>query len=87
MHAIDDDQGFSGSGTARRKGFELMASEVALGHVGLILAIEVSRLARNNADWYRLLDFCGMSDTLIGDEDSLYHPGLYSDRKIDNSPI
>ena len=82
VHTIDDDQGLSGSGTAHRRGFELMASEVALGRVGLILAIEVSRLARNNADWYRLLDFCGMTDTLIGDEDGLYHPGLYNDRLL-----
>jgi DNA invertase Pin-like site-specific DNA recombinase len=63
IRTIDDDQGLSGSGTARRKGFELVASEVALGRAGIILAIEVSRLARNNADWYRLLDFCGMTDT------------------------
>jgi DNA invertase Pin-like site-specific DNA recombinase len=82
IRTIDDDQGLSGSGTAQRKGFELVASEVALGRVGLILAIEVSRLARNNADWYRLLDFCGMTDTLIGDEDGLYHPGLYNDRLL-----
>jgi DNA invertase Pin-like site-specific DNA recombinase len=82
VHTIDDDQGLSGSGTAQREGFELMASEVALGRVGLILAIEVSRLARNNAEWYRLLDFCGMSDTFIGDEDGLYHPGLYNDRLL-----
>ena len=82
VRTIDDDQGLSGSGTAHRKGFELMASEVALGRVGLILAIEVSRLARNNADWYRLLDFCGTTDTLIGDEDGLYHPGLYNDRLL-----
>jgi DNA invertase Pin-like site-specific DNA recombinase len=82
IRTIDDDQGLSGSGTARRKGFELVASEVALGRAGIILAIEVSRLARNNADWYRLLDFCGMTDTLIGDEDGLYHPGLYNDRLL-----
>ena len=82
VHTVDEDQGLSGSGTAHRRGFELMASEVALGRVGLILAIEVSRLARNNADWYRLLDFCGMTDTLIGDEDGLYHPGLYNDRLL-----
>ena len=59
-----------------------MTSEVVLGRVGLILAIEVSRLARNNSDWYRLLDLCGMTDTLIGDEDGLYHPGLYNDRLL-----
>ena len=59
-----------------------MISEVALGHVGLILSIEVSRVARNNADWYRLLDLCGVTDTLIGDEDGLYHPGLFNDRLL-----
>ena len=59
-----------------------MTTEVALGHVGLILSIEVSRVARNNADWYRLLDLCGVTDTLIGDEDGLYHPGLFNDRLL-----
>ncbi len=82
IHIVDSDQGLSGSGTAQREGFEVIASEVALGRVGLILAIEVSRLARNNAEWYRLLDFCGMTDTLIGDEDGVYHPGLYNDRLL-----
>ena len=62
MRVIDADLGVSGAGTARREGFEGMASEVALGRVGLILAIEVSRVARNNAEWYRLLDFCGVID-------------------------
>jgi DNA invertase Pin-like site-specific DNA recombinase len=57
-----------------------MAAEVALGHVGLILGLEVSRLARNNADWYRLLDLCAMTDTLIGDADGLYHPSLFNAR-------
>ena len=66
----------------RREGFEVLASEVAMGRIGLILAIEVSRVARNNAEWYRLLDFCGVTDTLIGDEDGLYHPGLYNDRLL-----
>jgi DNA invertase Pin-like site-specific DNA recombinase len=82
VRVIDEDLGVSGAGTTRREGFEVMASEVALGRVGLILAIEVSRVARNNAEWYRLLDFCGVSDTLIGDEDGLYHPGLYNDRLL-----
>jgi len=67
------------SGRVDRSGFERMAAEVALGHVGLILGLEVSRLARNNADWYRLLDLCGLTDTLIGDNDGLYHPGLFND--------
>ena len=79
---IDEDLAQSGSGTAQRRGFDLMTTEVALGHVGLILSLEVSRVARNNADWYRLLDLCGVTDTLIGDEDGLYHPGLFNDRLL-----
>jgi DNA invertase Pin-like site-specific DNA recombinase/uncharacterized protein YndB with AHSA1/START domain len=82
VRVIDEDLGVSGSGSAERSGFEVMASEVALGRVGLILAIEVSRVARNNTEWYRLLDFCGVTDTLIGDEDGTYHPGLYNDRLL-----
>ncbi len=82
VQVIDEDLGLSGSGTARRNGFDVMAADVAMGRIGLILAIEVSRLARNNAEWYRLLDFCGMTDTLIGDEDGIYHPGLYNDRLL-----
>lgn len=79
---VDEDLARSGSGTTDRHGFALMTAEVALGHVGLILSIEVSRVARNNADWYRLLDLCGVTDTLIGDEDGLYHPGLFNDRLL-----
>jgi len=82
VRLLDEDQAVSGSGLKRREGFEVLASEVALGRVGIILAIEVSRLARNNAEWYRLLDFCGVSDTLIGDDDGVYHPGLYNDRLL-----
>ena len=59
-----------------------MTTDVALGQVGLILSIEVSRLARNSADWYRLFDLCAVTDTLIGDEDGLYHPGLFNDRLL-----
>ena len=79
---IDDDLGLSGSSAHQRGGFARMAADVALGHVGLILGLEVSRLARNNADWYRLLDLCAMTDTLIGDADGLYHPSLFNDRLL-----
>ena len=79
---IDDDLGLSGSSAHGRGGFARMAADVALGHVGLILGLEVSRLARNNADWYRLLDLCSMTDTLIGDADGLYHPTLFNDRLL-----
>src|SRR6266550_4412432 len=79
---VDEDLGLSGSGSVKRSGFARMTAEVALGHVGIVLGLEVSRLARNNADWYRLLDLCGMTDTLIGDSDGIYHPALFNDRLI-----
>ena len=79
---IDEDQGRSGSGVVERSGFAKLAAEVALGHVGLVLGLEVSRLARNNTDWYRLLDLCGMTDTLIGDGDGRSHPALFNDRLV-----
>ena len=79
---VDDDLGLSGDGTTERSGFANMTAKVALGQVGIILGIEVSRLARNNAEWYRLLDICAMSDTLIGDDDGLYHPAMFNDRLL-----
>jgi DNA invertase Pin-like site-specific DNA recombinase len=79
---IDEDLGLSGSGAVERAGFARLAAEVALGHAGLVLGLEVSRLARNSADWYRLLDLCGVTDTLIGDADGLYHPGSFNDRLL-----
>ncbi len=82
IRVIDQDLGLSGSGLSTRSGFAELAAAVALGHVGIVLALEVSRLARNNADWYRLLDLCGTTDTLIGDADGLYHPGLFNDRLV-----
>src|SRR3989442_8501300 len=79
---IDEDLAITGSIVGKRAGFERMTSEVALGRVGIILGIEVSRLARNNANWYRLLDLCAITDTLIGDSDGLYHPALFNDRLV-----
>src|SRR6201987_1250958 len=79
---IDQDLGLSGSGSVQRSGFARMTAEVALGHVGIVLGLEVSRLARNNADWYRLLDLCGLTDTLIGDADGIYHPAMFNDRLL-----
>jgi DNA invertase Pin-like site-specific DNA recombinase len=79
---IDEDLGLSGTGIAQRNGFAQLTAEVALGHVGIVLGLEVSRLARNNADWYRLLDLCGLTDTLIGDGDGIYHPALFNDRLL-----
>jgi len=82
VEVFDQDLGLSGSGLTERSGFARMTAEVALGQVGIVLGLEVSRLARNNADWYRLLDLCGATHTLIGDADGIYHPGLFNDRLV-----
>ena len=79
---IDEDLGLSGASATDRSGFARMTAEVALARVGIILGLEVSRMARNNADWYHLLDLCAMTDTLIGDADGLYHPALFNDRLV-----
>jgi len=79
---IDQDLGVSASGLADRAGFDHLTAEVALAHVGLVLGIEVSRLSRSNADWYRLLDLCAVTDTLVGDTDGLYDPAAYNDRLL-----
>jgi DNA invertase Pin-like site-specific DNA recombinase len=82
IRVIDGDLGVSGSVTGQRDGFEGMVAEVALGQVGIILALEVSRLARDNAAWYRLLDLAGVCDTLVADADGVYHPALFNDRLV-----
>ncbi len=79
---LDEDLGVSGSGVVERSGFEQLIAEVALGRVGIVLALEVSRVARNNSEWYRLLDLCSITDTLIADSDGLYHPGDFNDRLL-----
>ena len=78
---VDSDQGQSGS-TADRIGFQKLVSEVGLGHAGLVMGLEVSRLARNSADWHRLLEICALTDTLILDEDGLYSPSHFNDRLL-----
>ena len=79
---IDEDQGRRGSESDSRGGFQRLVAEVGLGHVGLVLGIEVSRLARRNADWYNLMDLCALTDTLIADGDGVYHPGDYNSRLV-----
>ena len=79
---IDEDLGRSGATVAGRAGFSELVADVGLGKAGIILALEVSRLARSNADWYQLLDLCALTDTLIADADGIYHPGSYNDRLI-----
>ncbi|MGO8956479.1 MAG: recombinase family protein [Streptosporangiaceae bacterium] len=80
---IDVDQGQSGASAADREGFQRLVAEVGMGRAGIVLGrLEVSRLARNNADWHRLLEICALSGTLICDEDGLYDPGEFNDRLL-----
>jgi DNA invertase Pin-like site-specific DNA recombinase len=79
---IDEDLGRSGSSTSDRPGFQRLVAEVGLGHVGLVLGIEVSRLARSCRDWHQLLEMCALFDTLIGDGDGIYDPSTYNDRLL-----
>jgi DNA invertase Pin-like site-specific DNA recombinase len=82
VETIDDDQGQSGASASGRGGFQRLVSEVALGHVGAVLGLEVSRLARSCVDWYRLLEVAALSRTLIVDEDGVYDPNHYNDRLL-----
>jgi DNA invertase Pin-like site-specific DNA recombinase len=79
---IDADLGRSGANTDGRSGFKELVADVGLGKVGIVLGIEVSRVARNNADWYQLLDLCALTDTLIADADGVYHPEDFNDRLV-----
>jgi len=82
VNVIDGDQGQSGASAADREGFQKLVAEVGMGRAGIVLGLEVSRLARNNCDWHRLLEICGLTDTLILDEDGLYDPGNFNDRLL-----
>lgn len=82
VHVIDSDLGLSGAQARDRDGFQHLVTEVALGHAGIVLGLEVSRLARNNADWHRLLELAAMSRTLILDEDGIYDPASFNDRLL-----
>jgi len=79
---IDIDQGHSGASAADREGFQHLVAEVSLGRAGIVLGLECSRLARNSADWHQLLELCGMTGTLICDEDGLYDPRNFNDRLV-----
>jgi DNA invertase Pin-like site-specific DNA recombinase len=79
---IDEDLGVSGKVFVKRTGFDHLNAEIALRRVGILLGLEVSRLARRNTDWYRLLDMCAITDTLLADSDGIYHPALFNDRLI-----
>ncbi len=79
---IDSDLGQSGASAADREGFQRLVTEVSLGRAGIVLGLEVSRLARNNTDWHRLLEICALTDTLILDEDGIYDPAHFNDRLL-----
>ncbi len=79
---IDQDLGQSGASAADREGFQRLVAEVGLGHVGLVMGLEVSRLARSSLDWHHLLEICTMTGTLILDEDGLYDPATFNDRLL-----
>jgi DNA invertase Pin-like site-specific DNA recombinase len=79
---IDDDLGVSGASAVGRQGFQRLLTEVALDHVGVILGVEMSRLARSNKDWHQLLELCARFGTLIADLDGLYDPSRYNDRLL-----
>ena len=79
---IDQDQGRSGASSAGRDGFEYLIAEVGLGRAGAVLCLEASRLARSSSDWYRLIEICALTDTLVIDEDGVYDPGQYNDRLL-----
>jgi DNA invertase Pin-like site-specific DNA recombinase len=79
---VDEDQGKSGQSASDRPGFQYLLAEVALGHVGIVLGLEMSRLARSNKDWHQLLEVCAVFDTLLADQDGVYDPRDYNDRLL-----
>jgi DNA invertase Pin-like site-specific DNA recombinase len=79
---IDQDQGRSGASTAGREGFQFLVAEVGLGHAGAVFSLEASRLARSSSDWYRLIEICALTNTLVVDEEGVYDPGQYNDRLL-----
>src|SRR5271169_2505300 len=79
---IDSDLGQSGASAADREGFQRLVTEVSLARAGIVLGLEVSRLARNSMDWHRLLEICALTDTLILDEDGVYDPAHFNDRLL-----
>jgi DNA invertase Pin-like site-specific DNA recombinase len=82
VEVIDEDQGKSGSSAAGRLGFQKLLAEVGLDHVGIILGLEMSRLARSCKDWHQLLELCAIFRTLLADQDGLYDPTDYNDRLL-----
>lgn len=82
VEVIDEDQGHSGSTAEGRQGFQRLLAEVGLDHVGIILGLELSRLARSNKDWHQLIELCAIFGTMLADQDGLYDPTDYNDRLL-----
>jgi DNA invertase Pin-like site-specific DNA recombinase len=82
IQVIDQDQGYSGASAAGRDGFQYLVAQVGLGRTGAVLSLEASRLARSCSDWYRLIEICALTNTLVIDEDGVYDPTQYSDRLL-----
>lgn len=82
VKVIDTDLGKSGASSADREGFQKLVGEVGMGRAGIVLGLEVSRLARNSTDWHRLLEICALTDTLILDEEGIYSPEDFNDRML-----
>ena len=81
IQVIDSDQGHSGA-ERDRSGFQELVSQVGMGKAGIVMGLEVSRLARNSMDWHRLLEICALTNTLILDEDGVYDPAHFNDRLL-----
>ena len=79
---IDCDQGQSGSGSVEREGFQKLVTAVSMNRAGIVMGLEVSRLARNSSDWHRLLEICALTQTLLLDEDGVYDPSQFNDRLL-----
>jgi DNA invertase Pin-like site-specific DNA recombinase len=79
---VDDDLGRSGASIEGRPGFQRLVAEVGLGHVGMVLGMEMSRLARSCRDWHQLLEICALFDTLIADSEGVYDAGNFNDRLL-----
>jgi DNA invertase Pin-like site-specific DNA recombinase len=79
---VDNDQGLSGASAVDRAGFQTLVADVGMGRAGIVMGLEVSRLARNSTDWHRLLEICALADTLILDEDGIYDPAHFNDRLL-----
>jgi len=82
VEVIDEDLGKSGASAEQRYGFQFLMTEIGLGHVGLVISLDASRLARNNSDWYRLIELCSLFGVVLADGEQIYDPGAYHDRLL-----